>query len=170
MKHERILVIAGNDYLASQLKLTLRREGYRVWRAKDETDGMKKLHRSNPDLVVIERELSRVSRHDACLRIRQACYIPIIAVGSEEDVPQTLEFGADVYMQKPPNFKELTARIRALLWRKNGREPPWNNTGGETRSDPQGNEGNAVDISRIFYSKNVAQNQGSSLSPHLSVD
>jgi len=127
MKRERILVIVRDDGLASQLGDALRQAGYRVWRARDEVDGLKKLHRATPDLVVMERELSLVKREDHFSRIRQASYVPIIAVGDEQDAPEVLEFCADAYVTKPPNLRELTARVRAMLWRKNGAEPPWDN-------------------------------------------
>lgn len=127
MKRERILVIAKDDYLAAQVGDTLRQAGYRVWRARDGVDGLKKLQKASPDLVIMERELSLVNSEDPCSRIRQASYIPIIAVGNEQDVPEVLEFGADAYIAKPPNLRELTARVRAMLWRKNRDEPPWDN-------------------------------------------
>jgi CheY-like chemotaxis protein len=140
MKRERILVIAKDDYLASQVGNALRQAGYRVWRARDGVDGLKKLQRASPDLVVMERELSLLNREDPCSRIRQASYIPIIAVGNEQDAPEVLEFGADAYVAKPPNLRELTARVRAMLWRKNREEPPWdnNNTGTTGRFNSHG--------------------------------
>ena len=118
MKRERILVIVRDDSLALQVKGTLREAGYRVWRARDGIDGLKKLNRASPDLVVMEGDLAPVSHEDPCSRIRQASYVPIIAVGTEQDGTDMLEFGADAYVPKPPNLVELTARVRALLRRK----------------------------------------------------
>ncbi len=119
MKRERILVIAADKYLASQLRETLHQAGYSVWRAIDEVEGLKKLHKTTPDLVVIERELLPTNREDPCWRIRQAAYVPIIAVGCDQDATEMLESGADAHMSNPPNLRELTARVRALLRRKN---------------------------------------------------
>ena len=124
MKPERILVITKDDGLASQVVEGLRQAGYRVWRARNGIEGLKKLHRASPDLVVIERDLLPVSRQDPLLRIRQASHLPIIAVGSNNDPMAMLEFGADFYMAKPPNLRELTARVRTLLRRRNTEEPP----------------------------------------------
>ena len=128
MKRERILVIAKDDYLLSQVGDTLRKVGYRVWRANNGVEGLKKLYRASPDLVVMERELLPVNRQDPCARIRQASYVPIIIVGSDQDPMDMLEFGADFYMAKPPNLRELTARVRALLRRKNIEWHPWANS------------------------------------------
>ena len=119
MKRERILVIAADKDLASQMGEALRQAGYSVWRASDEVEGLKKLRKTTPDLVVIERELLHMKREDPCSRIRQASYVPIIAVGCGQCVTEILESGADAHMSNPPNLRELTARVRALLRRKN---------------------------------------------------
>lgn len=63
------------------------------------------------------RELPMLGREDPCLRIRQASYLPIIVLGSEEYEAETLEIVADVYMAKPPSLIELVARVKALLRR-----------------------------------------------------
>ncbi len=132
MERERILVIVKDDNLASQLVTALRTVGYYVWRARDGVEGLKKLRRASPDLVVIERELSPVNKQDPLSRIRQASYVPIIAVGKDNDPTDVLEFGADVYMLNPPSLMELTARVRALLRRKNlGRVTPGQDELGE---------------------------------------
>ena len=59
-----------------------------------------------------------VNGEEALLRIRQASYLPIIVLGSEEESVETLELGVDAYMTKPPSLSELVARVRALLRRK----------------------------------------------------
>lgn len=120
MKRERVLVIATDNYLAIEVIETLRQSGYSVWRARDAIDGLKKLRRASPDLVVIERGILPVSREDPCMHIRQACYVPIIALGYDKDPTEMLESGADAYMANPPNLVEFTARVRALLRRKCG--------------------------------------------------
>ncbi len=118
MKRERVLVIATDNYLAIEVIETLRQSGYSVWRARDAIDGLKKLRRASPDLVVIERGILPVSREDPCMHIRQACYVPIIALGYDKDPTEMLESGADAYMANPPNLVEFTARVRALLRRR----------------------------------------------------
>lgn len=118
MKPERILVIAKNDGLTLQVVKALRQAGYRVLRARDGYEGLEKIKASSPDLVVMERELLPVEKQDPLSRIRQVSYLPIITFGSDHDPTDMLEFVADVYMVNPPNLKELTARVRALLRRK----------------------------------------------------
>jgi two-component system KDP operon response regulator KdpE len=61
---------------------------------------------------------------DACLRIRQACYLPILVLGDEEEAVETLELGVDAYLTKPLSVSELVARVHALLRRRMGPLPP----------------------------------------------
>jgi len=68
-----------------------------------------------------------VNGEDPCLRIRQASYLPIIVLGSDEQAAEMLELGADAYMTKPPSLSELVARVRALLRRKPRNDPPRDN-------------------------------------------
>jgi len=63
-----------------------------------------------------------VNGEDPCLRIRQACYLPIIVLGNREEAAEMLEFVADAYMTKPLSLSELVARVHALLRRKPKRD------------------------------------------------
>lgn len=68
-----------------------------------------------------------VDGEEAYFRIRQASYLPIIVLGSEEGAAEMLELGADVYITKPPNVNELVARVNALLRRKRKDDPSGGN-------------------------------------------
>ncbi len=68
------------------------------------------------------------------MRIRQASYLPIIVLGSQEKAAETLELGADAYMTKPPSPSELVARVRSLLRRKPRYDPPGDNSEPEIKS------------------------------------
>jgi len=93
----------------------------------DALDGLKKLYETRPDLIIMTRELPMIGGEDPCLRIRQASYLPMIVLGSEEYAAETLELGADAYMANPPSSTELVARVRALLRRTQGHDPPGGN-------------------------------------------
>ena len=60
---------------------------------------------------------------DACLRIRKASYLPIVVLGSQEELVRTLELGADAYIVKPANGREVVARVHSLLRRKDDDSP-----------------------------------------------
>lgn len=98
--------------------------GYKVVKVADALDGLKKLYEAYPDLIIMARELPMVNGEDPCLRIRQASYLPIIVLGSNEEAAEMLELGADAYMTKPPSLRELVARVRTLLRRKPRSDPP----------------------------------------------
>ncbi len=68
-----------------------------------------------------------VNGEEPYFRIRQASYLPIIVVGSEEEAAEMLELGADAYITKPPNLSELVARVHSLLRRKRKDDPPGDN-------------------------------------------
>jgi len=92
--------------------------GFEVISAQDALEGLRKLYESYPDVIIMDRGLPDVFGEDACIRIRQASYLPIIVLGNYEDVAESLEIGADAFMTKPPSLRELVARVRNLLKRK----------------------------------------------------
>jgi len=126
IKPARILFIENDEALAVKAAAALEEAGYRVVRTTDALDGLKKLYEAYPDLIILERELPMVNGEDPCLRIRQACYLPMIVLGSQEEAAETLELGADAYITKPPSLSELVARVRVLLRRKPRYGPPGN--------------------------------------------
>ncbi len=105
----------------------LEEAGHQVVRASDALDGLKKLFQAYPDLIIMAKELLMVDGEEAYFRIRQASYLPIIVLGSEEGAAEMLELGADVYITKPPNVSELVARVNALLRRKRKDDPSGGN-------------------------------------------
>jgi len=109
--------------LAAKATAALEEAGYRADRAVDAQEGLRKLYEVYPDLIIAASELPMVNGEEALLRIRQASYLPIIVLGSEEEAVETLELGVDAYMTKPPSLGELVARVRALLRRKLKRDP-----------------------------------------------
>ena len=133
-KGGRILVIESDEALAVAEATALEEAGYTVARATDARDGLKKLYEAYPDLVIMARELPMVDGEDPCLRIRQASYLPIIVIGSNEGAAEMLELGADAYMTKPPSPVELVARVHSLLRRHQRYDPPGGNPGLEIES------------------------------------
>jgi DNA-binding response OmpR family regulator len=116
----RLLVVEDDERLRDALKLALRDEGYVVAVAADADSGYASFSSDLPDLVLIDVVLPGRSGLELCRQIRRAHQVPIIVITARDDshdVVAGLESGADDYVTKPFVFKELAARIRALLRR-----------------------------------------------------
>lgn len=110
--------------------------GFQVVTVADTLEGLKSLYQVYPDLIIVASELPRVNGGDAYVRIRQASYIPIVVLGSQEEAAEILELGADAFMAKPPSLSELVARVRRLLQRKPGFGQMGDNSDIDRDSDP----------------------------------
>ena len=123
IREGRILVIEQDEELALEVTAALEEVGYTVVRTGDTRDGLRKLYQAYPDLIILARELPMVNGEDPCLRVRQACYLPIIVIGNDDAASEILELGADAYLMKPPGLHELVARVNSLLRRKTRYHP-----------------------------------------------
>ena len=118
-----ILVIEDEDALATLLQYNLEKEGYRVSVTGDGEEALMMVEEKQPDLVLLDWMLPKVSGIEVCRRLRQrpeSRNLPIImltARGEESDRIRGLDTGADDYVTKPFSTTELTARIRAVLRR-----------------------------------------------------
>lgn len=123
-KRALVLVVETDKVLAAEVAGGLRQAGYEVVEAIDTVDGLKKIYEMNPDVIIASTDLPSVNREDACLRLRQASYLPIIILGSHEELAEMLELGADAYIVKPPNRREVVARVGSVLRRKGRHNQP----------------------------------------------
>jgi DNA-binding response OmpR family regulator len=116
----KILVVDDEANIADTLKYNLVREGYQVTIAGDGRQALELFKREKPDVVVLDLMLPGVNGLDVCRQLRQISTVPILMLtAKEEEVDKILglELGADDYMTKPFNLRELIARIRAMLRR-----------------------------------------------------
>jgi len=115
-----ILVVEDEDSFVEALTLGLQREGFRVAVARDGVEALEQFDAVDPDLVLLDVMLPRISGIDVCRQLRARSKVPIIMVtakGSEIDTVVGLEVGADDYVVKPYRLRELVARMRAVLRR-----------------------------------------------------
>ena len=120
MSEATILVVEDEPSFADALELGLRREGFAVEVAVDGAEALEKFAEVEPDLVLLDVMLPRVSGIEVCRQIRTHSRVPIImltAKSAEIDTVVGLEVGADDYVTKPFRIRELAARIRAVLRR-----------------------------------------------------
>ena len=113
----RILIVEDDDAIAKPLADGLRREGFEVTRV---ATGEEALEATLPDLVLLDLRLPGIDGTEVCRRLRARSDVPIIVVtakGEEVDRVVGLELGADDYIVKPFGFRELLARIRAVMRR-----------------------------------------------------
>jgi two-component system phosphate regulon response regulator PhoB len=118
-----VLVVEDEDALATLLRYNLEKEGFDPTIAGDGEEAMIALEERQPDVVVLDWMLPKISGVEVCRRMRskrETRNIPVImltARGEESDRIRGLETGADDYIVKPFSMAELMARIRAVLRR-----------------------------------------------------
>ncbi|MDA8216183.1 MAG: response regulator transcription factor [Dehalococcoidales bacterium] len=117
---EKILVVDDEDRIVGILRAYLEKEGYRVLAARDGQEAMALAGRENPDLIVLDLMLPGMPGWDVCRELRRTSSVPVIMLTARDDDTDKivgLELGADDYMTKPFNPKELVARVHAVLRR-----------------------------------------------------
>ncbi len=116
----RVLVVEDEVSFVAALSSGLRREGFSLDIARDGREALERFEACRPDVILLDVMLPRLSGLDVCRHIRNTSEVPIIMVsakGEEIDTVVGLEVGADDYVPKPYRFRELVARIRAVLRR-----------------------------------------------------
>src|SRR5581483_1638391 len=116
----RVVVVDDDAHIRELASLYLQKEGFDVQTAADGPSAIELVERDRPALVVLDLMLPGMSGFDVCKRLRQDSAVPIIMLTArDEDVDKIvgLELGADDYVTKPFNPRELVARVRAVLRR-----------------------------------------------------
>jgi DNA-binding response OmpR family regulator len=118
-----ILVIDDDEKLNRLLKRFLKNYGFDVYAAVDADEGLKKTRTVLPDLIILDIMLPGMTGFEVCKRIRESSAVPIIMLTARGDVMDKvvgLELGADDYLPKPFEPRELVARMQAVLRRTQG--------------------------------------------------
>src|SRR3970282_1560933 len=121
MTGERILVVDDEPNIVDLARMYLEKEGYRVESASDGAQALERIRAREPALIVLDSMLPEGVGCEVCRRTRASSDVPIIMLTArDEDVDKIvgLELGADDYLTKPFNPRELVARVKAIVRRR----------------------------------------------------
>jgi two-component system alkaline phosphatase synthesis response regulator PhoP/two-component system response regulator ResD len=122
MAGETILVVDDEANIRELARMYLEQEGYQVVTANDGRRALDSVQKENPALMVLDLMLPEVDGWEVCRQVRASSNLPIlILTARDDDIDKIvgLELGADDYLTKPFNPRELVARVRAILRRTN---------------------------------------------------
>jgi diguanylate cyclase (GGDEF)-like protein len=117
----KILIVDDDPDIRDVLKLTLSEEDYEILEAGDGEEALKTVHDNQPDLILLDYKIPKVDGREVCRRIKKDLllrHLPIIMVTGKGDISDKvdgIDAGADDYIVKPFEPKELMARIRMIL-------------------------------------------------------
>jgi DNA-binding response OmpR family regulator len=117
----RILVVEDEESIRDFVEMGLRYEGFEVALTENGPGALDAFDRQRPDLVILDLNLPGMDGLDVCRQIRRRGDVPVIMLTARAEVDERvegLEAGADDYIPKPFKFKELLARVRAVLRRR----------------------------------------------------
>jgi two-component system response regulator RegX3 len=119
----KVLLAEDEESFVEALMIGLTNEGFRVTVARDGAEALRLFDEVEPDILLLDMMLPKMSGIDVCRSVRTRSRVPIIMVtakGTEIDTVVALEMGADDYVTKPYRLRELVARMRAVLRRAPG--------------------------------------------------
>lgn len=122
---EKILVVDDDQNICELLRIYLEKEGYKTMAAYDGQQAIDSAKNYEPDLILLDIMLPKFDGWQVCREIRKESNVPIImltAKGETFDKILGLELGADDYITKPFDAKEVMARVKAVLRRTNSGE------------------------------------------------
>ena len=122
----KVLIVEDESNIAELINLYLKKEGYETMIAEDGGKALELYRLFRPDLVLLDIMLPVMDGWAVCAKIRETDKTPIImltAKGETTDKVTGLEMGADDYIVKPFEMKELLARVHAVLRRLGGTRP-----------------------------------------------
>jgi DNA-binding response OmpR family regulator len=122
MQSPSVLIVEDDPALLRGLKDNFESQAYRVQVARDGREGLSAALANPPDLLLLDIMLPKMNGYEICRAVRaKQLEMPIImltAKGQEEDIVRGLELGADDYVTKPFSIRELLARAKAFLRRR----------------------------------------------------
>jgi two-component system, OmpR family, alkaline phosphatase synthesis response regulator PhoP len=121
-----VLIADDEPGIRDLVRLYLEKEGYRVSAVADGAAALAQMRRDPPDLLILDLMMPEMDGWEVCRRVRAESSIPILMLTArDQDIDKIvgLEMGADDYLTKPFNPREMVARVRAILRRAGGGKP-----------------------------------------------
>ncbi|HIT84962.1 MAG TPA: response regulator transcription factor [Candidatus Ornithomonoglobus intestinigallinarum] len=125
MQNNKVLVVDDDAHIAELIKLYFEKEGFTVATASNGREAVEKFKSESPAIIILDVMMPEMDGWDVCREIRKTSNVPIImltAKGETFDKVLGLELGADDYMVKPFETKELIARVKAVLRRSDTKD------------------------------------------------
>ena len=147
---QKILIVDDDTNIAELISLYLTKECFETRMVEDGEEAIKAFHEFQPNLILLDLMLPGIDGYEVCRTVRKTSSVPIIMLSAKGEVFDKvlgLELGADDYMIKPFDSKELVARVKAVLRRfQPVKETASEVTaGGETNQVPNAQNGNYVE-------------------------
>lgn len=120
MNTNKVLIVDDDEHIVELIRLNFKNEGFETCTAYDGERALELFKSEAPSIVILDRMMPKTDGLQVCREIRRISNIPIImltAKGETFDKVLGLELGADDYMTKPFDIKELVARVKAVLRR-----------------------------------------------------
>ncbi len=117
----KILIIDDDRDLTEMLAKVFDPLGYEIFIEYDGKQGLRSAYENHPDVIILDIMMPDMDGFEVCARLRKMSQVPILmltAKTTDEDVVKGFGLGADDYVKKPFNFRELQARVEMLLHRK----------------------------------------------------
>lgn len=121
---QAVLIVDDNIDTVELLRKRLRAEGYETLEAYDGEEALNKVYETPPNIIILDVMMPKMDGYEVCKRLKsdeRTKFIPVIMLTAKSDVESRvkgLDIGADDYVPKPFDYRELSARIRSLLTRK----------------------------------------------------
>ena len=125
MENQKILIVDDDANICELLRMYLNKDGFDTTIAADGEQAIEFADRYKPDLILLDIMMPRLDGWQVCRQIRKTSEVPIIMLTAKGEVFDRilgLELGADDYISKPFDTKEVVARIKAVLRRSNEKD------------------------------------------------
>lgn len=119
-EHYKILIIEDELYICDILKIALEKENFSTWVCHDGASGLQKIKEILPDVILLDLMLPDILGFDVCRQVKAHYNLPIIMLTARNDIVDKvlgLEIGADDYITKPFDIREVIARIKSVIRR-----------------------------------------------------